>query len=145
MIQGKPAFEATPLENDGTNRGDIPSATQTTPEIFVGHCKYSLSGEHLDVYASITNNTAVPVFLDKLFLVNIMRELDYSLEPGQSRELKVYEGPVPRSGVYTEARLYYRDARSGTYYQARHHVEYHFDNGRYFVEELHPVRPVIKD
>lgn len=156
MLQGKPAFEMPPPDKDDQDDwGDEPSApartTQSeahngprvTPEAWVGRCKYHLNGSHMQVYAHIHNHSQVPIFLDKIQLVNQTRELDYVLQPGQAWEFRIYDGAAPTNGAYTEANLYYRDNKSGEYFRARHFIEYNLEGGLFCVEELHPVRPIV--
>lgn len=153
MIRGKPAFEVPPasptmsgssqqVPGQADVRHDI-SGNKVIPEVWVGRCKYHLDGSHMQVYAHIANTTSVPIFLDKINLINQTRELDYELQPGREWEFRIYDGPAPTNGAYTEANLYYRDNGDGDYFRARHFIEYSLADGAYCVEELHPVRPVI--
>lgn len=165
LLQGKPGF--VPPERDDTWDDDAPTTDyaedreakrrqkadislydakgyKQVPVACVTQVKYDLDGTGMDVWAVIENQSSRSLMLDKFTLLGRSVEFGYRLEPGLSREFRIYRGPRPTHGRYTKASLYYKDYLTGDYFEADHMVGYHFDSHdhTYAVEELSLISPI---
>jgi hypothetical protein len=157
FLQGKPVFEdpnassapAAPApanepsaiapQEPTLNKGD----RHTFPVVQVEDVKSHINGDHLQVYGEIKNEWSEAIVLDKIRLMNMVRELDYDLQPGQEREFLLYDGPRPTQQFY-EAQLDYKTKNEGDYFQAIHDVGFEYDGNSktYSVDELRLRRPI---
>ncbi len=115
------------------------------PEAGVSRVKYILSGNAVEVWATIQNHSqSRDLFLDKMTLCGQKWELDYPLGPGAERAFVVYKGSILKNDGYKKAELYYKDAGTGDYFRADHMVEYEYESqdGAYHVNSLELIRPI---
>lgn len=150
---GDPVQDPDPLTADDSEQGDrihrnqrIDSSGQKIiPEIEIIQVEPRYSGEFVEVWVTIRNQSPYPVFLDKSYIFGAKQELDYPLSPGAQREFSIYRGKQLTNDSYKYAEVYYRDDESGDYFCAAHMIIYdHQSDGRYEVADMRLVRP-IKD
>lgn len=164
MMQGKPVFEAPKSNDDWDN--DAPTTdyaeerkvareeksnetlydaegNKHIPIVGVVHTKYTLSGAHIEIWATIHNHSDRSVMLDKMVLLGQRTELDYELGAGLQREFRVFHGQRPSHDNYKKAELFYKDKRSGDYFRADHLIGYKYETDKtYSVDELELLTPI---
>lgn len=170
MIQGKPVFEVpADYQKQQDDWGDVPQddpspvnesqqgervhrnqrvdahGYKVVPEVEIIRVEPRQSGEFIEVWVTIRNQSQYPVFLDKSYIFGVKQELDYPLPAGGQREFSVYRGKQLTHDSYKYAELYYRDEGSGDYFCAAHMIHYeHGSDGIYDIVDMKLVRP-IKD
>jgi len=118
LLAGKPVFEASPQTSQtGTdlpqqqNTGATPSQPKTIPMVRIGRVECHASGNNMNVFADVHNDSQDPIFLDRIMLAGKTRELDTQLRAGESRQFQIYAGSLfttPPSGY---AEVQYRKAK----------------------------------
>lgn len=173
LLQGKPAFEVPgspqkgkavdewgdpvqdpdPVTSDDSESGERIHRNQRVnsqgykivPEAEIIRVEPRYSGDAVELWVTIRNQSQYPVFLDKSYVFGVKQELDYPLPAGGQREFSIYRGKQLMNDGYKYAELYYRDDGSGDYFCATHMIVYdHRSDGTYEVDDLKLVRP-IKD
>ncbi len=161
MAQGKPVFEVSDANNRQTDTSGQDSTgggnrihrgqrlddrgNKVIPEATFFGVEPRYSGEYMQLWVSVRNDSPHPVFLDKCYIFGVKQELDYPLQPGGMREFMIYSGKLIRNDSYKYAELYYRDDESGDYFCAAHVIQYnHQSDGTYDIVGLDLIRP-IKD
>ncbi len=164
MIAGKPVFEVPPEENQTSSQAADVSATSSADEptehidggerigpdgkkviaeAEVVQIENHYSGENLEIWARIRNNSSFRVFLDKIDFLGLKTELDRDLQPGEEWEYKIWRGKMLDNDNYPNAELYYRDNESGDYFLAYHQIHYGSPDGKHYeVQRLQIIRPV---
>lgn len=166
LIQGKPAFEASSQddwdddapttdfaedrtakrqEHDETNLFDA-DGHKHIPVAAVTNVKTTQSGDHIEVWATVTNQSEREVRLDKIILLGTTFAMNYPLHGGSQRVFRVYSGPQMKHDSYKKADLYYQDVLANDYFMAEHFVEYRYESdGTYDINDfnlVHPIRDV---
>ncbi len=164
VLSGKPVFE--PKQSQGelkpaelaalqanqtdTALGPVAQQNQTStrrtpPVVRVGRVENQVSGGRLDVYADIRNESAEPIFLDRILLLGVVRQLDAQLQPGQTQQFVVYSGQLFANEPRGYAEVQYRTAADGDYFSDRHEIRSRQEgaNGYYITECL--LRGPVKD
>lgn len=172
MLQGKPAFEVPqqpqgktvdewgdpvqdpdPLTADDSewderihrNQRIDGSGVKIIPEVEVIEVTPRYSGDQVDLWVTVCNQSQYPVFLDKSYIFGVRQDLTYPLPSGGRRDFSIYRGKQPTNDGYKYAELYYRDDESGDYFCAAHMIVYEYQmDGTYRVNDMNLVRP-IKD
>lgn len=152
FVQGKPIFEV-PQDNQNSPQqqqdGQSPlaeqapsSAPKTIPKVMIEQSEYNNSGSHTRVTARIKNQSEGLVDLDKIRLLGKSIDLNTQLQPGESREVNIYEGNRPDHDNYDDAYLVYKD-EAGDYFESYHTVEFRQENdGTYNVYQIRQSGPV---
>lgn len=156
FLQGKPVFEdpnaaedqsAPPPDDAHTPSSGINKADQHSfPVVRVERVTSHINGNHLQVYGEIKNEWSEEIMLDKILLLDVVRELDSYLSANEEREFLLYDGPCPTRQPY-EAQLDYKTQKEGDYFRAIHDVgvEYDANDKTYSVDELRlrlPIRDI---
>lgn len=151
LLQGKPVFQAPQAGSEKSPWQPSFSAETPTdergrkiiPELRVEHCHTHLSGDDTMVTVWLTNTSDGDIDLDKVVILDVKRELDRRLGPGQAHEVVLYKGPVPMSDAARKAQLYYRLVSSDDYFRADFLVEYQRQSdGSCPIEGLRPEYPI---
>jgi len=164
LVQGKPAFENAQPKDDWDD--DAPTVdyaedreakrtevqdtslfddngNKQIPVAQVIHTKYTLSGDKIEVWSTIRNQSDRALELDKIMMLGVRHDLRYPLQPGQQREFSVFNGPHPTHDNYKKAELYYKDSLAGDYFRADHLVEYKYETDKtYSPNELKLLLPI---
>lgn len=79
-------------------------------------------GSQLVLYADTVNESTVPVYLDYILFNNVKRQLDIQLNPGEVRQVVIYDNQVlqDRPGGYAE--IQYRTTSTGDYFISYHEI-----------------------
>ena len=164
LVIGQPAFQEPPKPNEWSDN-DEPTAdyadevaakreehvglrdahgVKQIPEAAIRSAKYDLSGDHVEVWATIHNASDRVIELDKIMVAGQKWELDYVLQPGAEREFSVYKGAVLTHNSYNRAELYYKDQATGDYFCANHIVQYdyHAQTKTYNIVGMTIMRPI---
>lgn len=167
IAQGKPAFEAPkPDDNWDDDSPTVDYAEEREekrsqahyahdlyddkgykhpPVVEVIHVKPARSGDNLDLWVTIRNQSEREVHLGKMVILGNTFAFNYPLLASDQRVFHVYSGPALRHDHYHKAELYYRDEPTGDYFRADHAIEYHFEHDEtYCVTNLQLMKP-IKD
>lgn len=76
-------------------------------------------------------------------LGNIHNLQDMTLNPGQEREMLIYEGPAQINTSYTKCELLYRD-NTGDYFKAQHIVDFKQESdGSFIIYRFRQVLPIL--
>jgi hypothetical protein len=171
MAQGKPIFEPsdqTLPEDNLTEQGaegmtpPLPGeASQTRPEkpesgihkndsrtfpaVIIKRCDCHVRGSDMELYGHISNESPMPIKLDRIRLFGSQERLEVDLHPHEERQVRIYQGPQRASQNEHEAILDYR-TEDGDYFEATHDIRfaYHPDTKSYSIDEMH-LRPPIRD
>ncbi len=145
VATGKPGFEA-PSESsnkqssqpgqDQVSAGqDQPVRTgpKQVPRVQIERVESHVdpSRPHMRVSVHIQNDSEVAVEIDRIRLLGQQRELGArQLNPGQSYEFAVYDGPRPTQtgGDNDDVYVSFKDM-SGDYFESRHRVEFSQEAG----------------
>lgn len=168
VLQGKPGFE-TPESDDGWDddapttdfaeeRQEKRAAHQQTrgddglvdargykhpPIVELTNVKSDISGDHLELWVTIRNQSARDVKLDKLSLLGATTGLNYPLAAGEQRVFRTYTGPKLQHDHYKRTELYYKDAATGDYFRVDHLIQYQYESDKsYEVVDFERIDPV---
>lgn len=123
IIAGKPVFEPEGQQSGSGGQSVTPPAgPKAIPVVRVGRVECNVSGQRLDVYADIHNESHDVVYLDRILLAGRNQELDSQLNAGQSRQYHIYAGPLLASPPHRNAELQYRKQADGDYFADFHEV-----------------------
>lgn len=123
-LMGKPAYTPQQVEQEGAAQpnGTVQAAgPKTIPKLSIGRVENHASGQRLDVYADIHNESNEAVFLDRALLLGTTRQLDDQLRPGESKQFVIYSGPLLLNQPSGYVELRYRRQSDGDYF-ADYHV-----------------------
>lgn len=136
LVRGEPVFQVTQSPQDR----HVPQSNKGThmPRVGIIETESHAERGHLRIAVRIENHSDGRVELDKIRLLNKVRELDVWVGPHEERECTVYEGPLLTQRSYDDAWLDYKDA-SGDYFQQYHTVEFQqATEGFYSVKYIRP-------
>jgi hypothetical protein len=147
MMAGKPVFEDTsshkppeqPIEPEPVKKSGLrdEKGYKIFPEFSIKNLKSRRSGDQITVTAWITNTCEQRIRIDTVHLLT-KRQISQELNPNQSRELLLYQGPIPSNDHEHEAQIIYRLQENGDVFQDDYIIEYNRESdGKYTVEELH--------
>jgi len=151
LLQGKPVFQnssaqqSQPPQEDGAPATAQPTKSKIVPVVAITRVTCRQSGSRMDVYAVLQNQSSEQITLDKIRLLNTIRELDSVLRAGETRDYMLYSGERLRDQYKDQAELVYKDP-SGDYFAAIHDVIFHLESDKtYSVDDLRlhlPIRDV---
>lgn len=156
------AFMGKPLGPSGQNQTDRQTPANTSqvsngildeqgrkilPDIDFKNLRSHLDGDKLLVKAWVVNNSRDQVIrIDTTHLLKQKRQHNQQINPGDSRELKLYDGPAPRNENEHSAQVAYQLVKNGDLFIENFRIDYGLeDDGVRVVEELiddGPVRDV---
>jgi hypothetical protein len=157
MMQGKPAFEASPedrsWDNDAPTDQPVPAERDRglydgkgykhIPPMCVVRTKHHVNGNHCEVWVTIHNQSDRLLECDKIILCNVRTDLHRQLQPGGEWEFRAYNGPALTHDSYKKAELYYKDVPTGDYFRADHVVHYIYENDKtYSVSSMQLITPI---
>jgi hypothetical protein len=163
ILSGQPAFTPDdeqaedydqadqPTEEANTERPDEPESSivkgdaRTFPAVIIKHCDCRVRGSEMELYCRISNESSMPIKLDRIRMFGSEERLEVDLHPHEERQVRVFEGPQRTSQNEREVRLDYK-TESGDYFEATHDIRFTFqpDTKTYSVDEMH-LRPPIRD
>lgn len=164
LVQGKPAFEAPTDKDDWDDTApttDFAEDREARPQLHdetslidvdghkhipvaaVTNVKTTQSGEHIEVWATISNQSDRELRLDKMILLGTTFAMNYPLHANSQRVFRVYSGTQFTHGSYKKADLYYQDIMANDYFKAEHLVEYRYESdGTYDINDFNLVMPI---
>ncbi|MBL8159786.1 hypothetical protein JNJ66_04975 [Candidatus Saccharibacteria bacterium] len=164
MIQGKPVFTVEDGADDGwkdSGGNDIvnPSGydpykpdsvkanvnrdgTKILPQVIVERIDCNLSGNRMDCYFNVQNNSPVEVELDKITILGTTEHLDRPLQPGEEHECLVFSGERPDNNYANKCQIYYKD-KTGDYFMTEHYIDFQKEHdGTYYIYRVTFMKPV---
>lgn len=134
VASGKPGFEVPDdLQSPGAQNQDgspppIRTGPKVIPRVQIERVETHIDSArpHMRVRAHIQNDSDVAVEIDRIRLLGTQKELGArQLNPGQSFEFDVYDGPRPThtGGENDDAYVTFKDT-GGDYFESRHRVEF---------------------
>lgn len=158
MIKGEPVFQpgdaaqnqpqAQPQpgqQNPNVNDAGQPlhNGEKIRPIVQIIRCRNVPSGDKLEVWAHIKNESQVQVSLESINILGTNHNLqDMTLTLGQEREMLIYEGPAIKTTSYTKCELLYRD-NTGDYFKAQHIVDFKQESdGSFIIYRFRQVLPI---
>lgn len=145
FFSGKPVFDASDSSNNSNQSSTNHSDDKYLPQVVVIATRYALDGDNMTCSVTIKNQSNVEVMLDKIRLINTVKELNASLKAGEEKEfLEAFKGPRPNHDNYSECQLEYRDT-TGDYFKTIHYVEYNDEpDGTYSLRRM-KFSPPVRD
>lgn len=154
-----PAVEQHEQPKDDSQASSEPSTSNTdsfhevggakiVPEVVVDRVQSNLSGDtkHLELWVELRNESQFEVEVRKFELLGQSTDPGRFLKPGESYEVKVYQGDTPRTDAEKKAIAQYKIVGNGDYFQSDHLISYKLettDNIEYFLPcEMRLIRPV---
>ena len=146
FVSGKPIFETPQQKNapglPGHPGPDHASGQKEIPEVRIEQSDAHISGHHMRLVCEIKNESSKRLELDKILLFGSSKELDTWLNPGESRQLIVFEGEMPKHKNNYKSEVWFRD-ETGDYFSALHVVEFKQENdGHYSVSRFRSIGPM---
>lgn len=145
FFSGKPVFDASDMQVPGRPGSAQPQSNgqKSIPEVTIVGVETDISDQEMIVTVHIRNNSGVEVLLDKIRLVNTVKELDATLRAGEEKEYyAVYKGTKPNHAQYNECLLEYR-TQEGDYFRSHHFVDFAYEkDGTYTVRNMRFTPPV---
>lgn len=135
-----------PEANEHQKKKDTFKATETRelkhiPELRIEDTDVRNDGQNMEVSCVIRNDSDKQVFLDKVRIVGVKRELDTALRNYEARKFVLYSGPRPKNTSYGTAEIDYHN--EGDYFQARCRVEFRQEPDKtYSVHRITNAGPV---
>lgn len=150
LLAGKPVFEAPPQPvapgqtvPQTVDQKAAPSQLKTIPMVRIGRVECQASGNNLNVFAEVHNDSHDPIFLDRIMLAGKTRELDTQLRAGESRQFHIYAGPLLTTPPSGYAEVQYRKQSDGDYFADYHEIRTRAEGDKgYFITELLQRGPV---
>ncbi len=119
------------------------SGQKIIPEVSVGRCETHVSGDTIELWIVIKNDSAFEIMLEKIVIFGTTMQLNRFMKPGEDREMMVYRGRPLKNGSYTKAQIMYKLAETGDYFCADQEIRYTVEHdGDYVVDEMHLIRPI---
>lgn len=116
-----------------------------TPDIDVHNLKsYRQGTDKMLVKAWVLNQSPDQVIrVDTTYLMKQKRTQNQEINPGSSRELTLYDGPIARNENESTAQITYRLKINNDVFMENYQVEYNLESdGTFVVEELHDDGPI---
>ncbi len=162
MLFGKPRnVEAPePPEHDvwGVGDDDVPNITeQKTPtlqpdtappevQIIRTEPKVSSDGRHLELWVCLDNTSRSELEVTRIEFLRQRTALTRFLNPGESHEVRIYNGEMPKDDADDKAVVTYKSIQSGQYYLAEYLVKFkysqHAGAEQYVPYEFDLQRPI---
>ncbi|MDB5184650.1 MAG: hypothetical protein JWN38_458 [Candidatus Saccharibacteria bacterium] len=115
---------------------DTNSGAKVLPAVLIEEIKSHVSGNQLECYGYVRNESPYNVSLDKVTLFGSKREIDATLKAGERREFLLYAGPTPTSPNNHIADLQFFDANHD-YFVSHHDVLLRHHDTTYDIERIH--------
>lgn len=135
--------QSPPVQQNGNGIVDA-TGRKIIPDIDVRNLKSYRQGDKLLVKAWIFNTSPDQVIrVDTTYLLKQKRTQNQEINSGSSRELTLYDGPMPRNENDHNAQIAYRLKQNQDVFMENYRVEYNRESdGVVTVEELHDDGPV---
>lgn len=145
-LNGMPPIPPNQPAGQMPTTGIIKGNDNTFPVVQVTRADTRFSGNNIQVYCHIRNNSRQRMLVDKINLLGNTRQITDDLQPNEEREYLIYSGPQLVNQAYHDAHLNYK-TESGDYFDAYHDVTYtyHPENKTYTIDELRlhlPIRDI---
>lgn len=113
------------------------------PDLKIEETDTRQHGNRMEVHCLIRNESDKQIFLDKVRILGVKRELDTALRNFEARKFLVYSGPRPNNTSYGTAEIDYH--HEGDYFQARCRVEFRQEADKTFTVHRITTTGPMKD
>jgi len=146
LIEDKRLIRDNPLDNKVTPKvlpanplRDI-RGRKIIPEITYQRYNDYVHGGRMTLWVQIQNSSSVRLRMQRAEVFNIRRDIGYCIDPGQIQQLKIYDGPLPKTTAYRDVKLVYSEMHSGVRdtFCARYVALFrdHYEKGQYVLRRL---------
>lgn len=151
------AFMGKPLGPNASSNNPVGASAQQgggvvdsngrkiTPDIDVRNLKsYRQGSDKMLVKAWVFNQSPDQIIrVDTTYLMKQKRTQNQEINPGSSRELTLYDGPIALNENERNAQIVYRLKVNNDVFMENYDVEYNLESdGKFVVEELHDEGPI---
>jgi hypothetical protein len=150
ILAGKPVYgpenttTTAPLPGQAVRQSTTPATPmqKVIPVVRVTRAESHINGNRLEVNLEIRNESPVTIWIDKVYLLGTMRDLNDDLSPGGSHEFQIYSGPVLQNDSQKQAEVQYYTDVTRAYFAARHEVLYRQQADGLHVDQLRLITPI---
>jgi len=98
------------------------------PRIELMDLRSHRNGDKLLVTAWVANHSDQRIRIDNCYLLKQKRQFHQEIGPGQSHELRLYDGPAPHDENEHHATIDYRLMVNGDVFRAQYRIAYHYEH-----------------
>lgn len=142
LLAGKPVFvdSNNPKNSDPINPT---SGRKNIPQVIVSSVDSNVGHDDMSCDINIHNVSSEDVFLDKIYIMGISKELDSVLRAGEERQfVAVFKGKRPENTNHNSCSLQYRNMKND-YFKTTHNVEFKKEpDGTYSINRIRFVPPI---
>jgi hypothetical protein len=153
LFMGQPLNQNTPINSAASEPISAPvagngivdaSGRKIIPTTHVEHLHTHREHDRIMVKAGVLNKSPDhTIRIDTTYLLGQNRRQNQEIRPGGSREILLYDGPIPHDESQHGAQITYRLRQNGDVFMVNYRVEYSLEpDGARLVEELHEDGPV---
>ena len=142
-------YQDVSVEQEDTKRHLVDAnGAKILPELVVEQVEPRCSSDmkHMELWLRYKNTSAAEIELMKMSVLNQSLDVRRVLRPGESHELRMYNGDTPTTDAYHTAMATYKITENGDYFEAEYMVTYQYEEssyGNYYLpKELRLLRPV---
>lgn len=138
--------EAVPNIAEQKTTGPVPDAAPPEVQVIRVEPKASSDGAHLELWMCLENTAQSDVEVTRIECLRQNSALARFLKPGESHEVRVYDGVMPEDDANDKAAITYKSIQSGQYYRALYLVKFRYSQRggteQYVPYEFDLQRPV---
>lgn len=110
------------------------------PQLRIEDIDVRNNGSSMELHCIVRNDSDKQIFLDKVRILGVKREIDTALRNYEARKFLLYSGPRPNNTSYGAAEIDYH--HEGDYFQAKCRVEFRQEPDKtYTVHRLTVIGP----
>ena len=119
------------------------------PEVAISRIEpiISSSGKNLELWVTLANHSRSDVEVTDIECLGQQRQLNRFLKPGESHDILMFSGAVPRTDADHDSSITFKDRTTGVYYKASHYIRFHctrHTDGDYYVPDKFSLQPPIE-
>ena len=127
------------------------NSTGNAPEVAISRFEPIVTGDgkRLELWVTLSNHSRSDAEVTDIECLRQQRQLKRFLKPGESHDILVYSGGMPRTDADHESSLTFTDTATGAYYKASHYIRFHcvrHIDGNYYMPDnfklLPPIHPI---
>jgi hypothetical protein len=143
--QSSQSNQPTPANTSQAGNGILNErGLKIIPDIDVRNLKSYLQGDKLIVKAWVFNESPDQIIrVDTSYLLKQKRTHNQEINPKNSREITLYDGPAPTNENERQAQIAYRLKANGDVFMESYRIDYGLESdGKRIIEELHDDGPI---
>lgn len=144
------ATNETANQTSSTSGVPLPSVNPVSlPEVVFGRvdARFKRDYHECELWVRLENRSKVRAKVTRVECLSVHAEPVWYLRPGESRNMRAYLGPVPRSDNDHRAMILYKDETSGDYYITHHYLRFHcvrHTDGDFYIPERFDFQPPVQ-